>query len=708
MVAAKIEILRAKEAEGRSLLERRPLDREGYAAWSDATREAVGDSLGTESPLFRELLAARRKVSVRYELDPSYHLTQIGANLRRELEVVRKCLAELEAAAGGPAGAATASPAAPRPARASSARAVPEKPRTAGAPRLVVYLEREGKCGRAVLAALEPWGARAVVGTESLFAFRDALREGEREGACAVVVAAGGGAGSGSEGRAGAACAAGFLAALLGPARVAVVGEEEGAALPAGSGILEVWIGDPDGWRPRVLAAFRSAGARLEETPTADARTGKRGSGESGGGRSGLSRRGFLAALAGTASAAVRTRRARASEGRDAPALVRAATSGPRFHFFGYYDKCPWDAAGRRLLAMEAEFCDRQPKPGETLALGTVDLGGGGEFVPFDATPAWSWQQGCMLQWLGPRADREVVYNVLFEGRYASVVRDLDGGATRRLPLPVYAVSRDGRQAVSLDFARLDRLRPGYGYCALPEARPEVRAPEDDGIWWMDLAGGAHRLIVPLAWAARHRPDERFGGAHHWFNHLQFNPSGTRFIFLHRFRAPGGTRWWTRLYTAKPDGTDIRLHADGGMVSHFDWRDDRTILAWARLPDPKDPAGAAKERFYLFDVESGSAEVFAEGVLTQDGHVSFSPDGRWVLSDTYPDAKRLQTLILYRVSDRRRVDVARFHAPERFQGPFRCDLHPRWNRDGTQVCIDSTHEGGRQIYTIDVRRIVEG
>ncbi|MGQ9591262.1 MAG: hypothetical protein ACUVYA_13330, partial [Planctomycetota bacterium] len=109
MVAAKIEILRAKEAEGRSLLERRPLDREGYAAWSDATREAVGDSLGTESPLFRELLAARRKISVRYELDPSYHLTQIGANLRRELEVVRKCLAELEAAAGGPAGAATAS-----------------------------------------------------------------------------------------------------------------------------------------------------------------------------------------------------------------------------------------------------------------------------------------------------------------------------------------------------------------------------------------------------------------------------------------------------------------------------------------------------------------------------------------------------------------------------------------------------------------------
>lgn len=281
MVATKIEILRAKVEEGRSLLERRPLDRESYGAWSDATREAVGESLGRESPLFRELLAARRKISVRYELDPSYYLTQVGANLRRELDVVRKCLAELESAAGGPArdGPASRAVSPPAPSRAAaagrptpvpSARAAPEGSRAAGAPPFVVYLEREGKCGRAVLTALEPWRARAVVGLERLFALRDALGGGDVS--CAVVVAAGGGPGSAPEERAGAACAAGFLAALLGPARVAVVAEEEGAALPAGSGILQVWIGDPDGWRPRVLGAFRSAGAQLEETPAVRAK----------------------------------------------------------------------------------------------------------------------------------------------------------------------------------------------------------------------------------------------------------------------------------------------------------------------------------------------------------------------------------------------------------------------------------------------------
>ena len=37
-------------------------------------------------------------------------------------------------------------------------------------------------------------------------------------------------------------------------------------------------------------------------------------------------------------------------------APVRAVTRGPRHHFFGYYDKCPWDASGRYMLAVETTF----------------------------------------------------------------------------------------------------------------------------------------------------------------------------------------------------------------------------------------------------------------------------------------------------------------------------------------------------------------
>jgi Tol biopolymer transport system component len=39
---------------------------------------------------------------------------------------------------------------------------------------------------------------------------------------------------------------------------------------------------------------------------------------------------------------------------------------------------------------------------------------------------------------------------------------------------------------------------------------------------------------------------------------------------------------------------------------------------------------------------------------------------------------------------------------------LRCDLHPRWSRDSKKVSIDSAHEGSRQIYVLDVEKIVAG
>ena len=42
---------------------------------------------------------------------------------------------------------------------------------------------------------------------------------------------------------------------------------------------------------------------------------------------------------------------------------VREVTRGPFYHFFGYYDKCPWDVTGRYLLGMRVAFMDRPPTP---------------------------------------------------------------------------------------------------------------------------------------------------------------------------------------------------------------------------------------------------------------------------------------------------------------------------------------------------------
>ena len=415
-------------------------------------------------------------------------------------------------------------------------------------------------------------------------------------------------------------------------------------------------------------------------------------------------------------------------------------TRGPNHHFFGYYEKSPWDSTGRYLLALETRFNDRPPRSDDVAAVGLIDTADGNAWRGLGETTAWNWQQGTMLQWLPEAPDREIVYNVREGDRFGAVVRDVLSGEYRVLPRPVYALNPAGGSALSDNFARLAHSRPGYGYAPgrsasealsldfarLRKARPvcgyvgtseslvENPAPDDDGIYRMDLRTGECRLILSLAQAAalRLRPDME--GAFHWINHIQYNTDGTRFAFLHRWKGPAtGRRWFTRLVSANPEGSDLRVLADEDMVSHYDWRDPDRLLAWAR----REPFGT--RYLLLSDDGSGKAEVVGEGVLTCDGHCSYSPDRRWILTDTYPDREdNKRTLILFRPEDSRRVDVGRFYAPPGLTGEIRCDLHPRWSRvvratsstrpgrDGRMVCFDSAHEGTRQMYVMDVSEIV--
>ncbi|MBK7061927.1 MAG: hypothetical protein IPH51_16015, partial [Rubrivivax sp.] len=80
---------------------------------------------------------------------------------------------------------------------------------------------------------------------------------------------------------------------------------------------------------------------------------------------------------------------------------------------------------------------------------------------------------------------------------------------------------------------------------------------------------------------------------------------------------------------------------------------------------------------------------------------------RWLLTDTYPDpTSNERSLLIYDVEQNLRYDIGRFYADPGLRKENRCDLHPRWSHDGTQVCIDSVHEHERQMYVIDVTSVV--
>jgi hypothetical protein len=222
----------------------------------------------------------------------------------------------------------------------------------------------------------------------------------------------------------------------------------------------------------------------------------------------------------------------------------------------------------------------------------------------------------------------------------------------------------------------------------------------DSGILRIDLETGESERIISLGNIARLGtiPNEKFG-IKHYFNHLLFSPDGSRFIALHRWRYPDGSRL-TRLITANPDGSDIRVVIPNGYASHFIWRDPNHILAQSRHW----LGNSAWSNFLFEDKEGGKVEQVGLGVLNGSGHISYLPGNEWILNDTYPQGpQRQQTPHLYHVATNRRFDLGHFHLPRVYTGEWRVDTHPRFSPDGRLVCIDAPHKGeGRQLHLIDI------
>jgi hypothetical protein len=383
---------------------------------------------------------------------------------------------------------------------------------------------------------------------------------------------------------------------------------------------------------------------------------------------------------------------------------ARAVTQTPGCHWFGYYDKLQFDPSGRHMLAMSVDFEGRSPTAADRIRVGLVDLEEDNAWQELGSTRSWCWQQGCMLQWR-PGSDREVLWNDREEDRFVCHVLDTRTRARRTLDRAVYTVAADGRTAVSADFRRINHMRPGYGYAGIPDPNREALAPEDAGIWSVDLDTGVSRLIISIARvAALPYAQGDLSAARHYFNHLLFNTDGSRFIFLHRWRFGDGG-FHTRMMTAAPDGSDIRCVDPHGRTSHFIWRDPHHILAWSWHP-------SRESQFYLYDeriTDAEQVETVGEGVMTVNGHCSYLPDTDWILNDTYPMGDdRLQQLYLYHVPSGQRHDLAAFAAPPDYEGEWRCDLHPRCSPDGRLVTVDSAYDQGRQIYRLDIGDIVSG
>lgn len=385
-----------------------------------------------------------------------------------------------------------------------------------------------------------------------------------------------------------------------------------------------------------------------------------------------------------------------------------AITSGPHDHLFAnYFGINAWSPDNRYVAVLETDVNGRLVNEDEAADICLVDLQDGNRIFKIAQTYCWNFQEAAMFHWL---PDGTCLYNDRRDGKFVTVILNWQTGEERIIDRPVSAVSRDGSTAVSINYARLRLTRPDYGYAGLGQdpLRDEVW-PEDEGLWVIDLKTGESKMIVSIASQKDKMTEIQDPRGLAYFCHTIISPNAKRIFWLARTVenldeqvAEKGhvTEWQTTSMTCNVDGTDVRrCYPDGWAGSHFNWYDDETLAVTAQW----NAGGHWSHTIFKVGDEENRRHI-APGLLEWDGHLIFSPDGKFLSTDGYWNKNFERTWVMVRLEDEAVLPLGTFFVPEKYREQYsRCDLHPRFRPDGKQIGFNSVHEGSRQVYLRDLK-----
>lgn len=373
------------------------------------------------------------------------------------------------------------------------------------------------------------------------------------------------------------------------------------------------------------------------------------------------------------------------------------------YYFFGYYDLNAYHENGKYHLANRVKFMDRLPTKDDVCELGYIDLETK-EFTKFAETTAWNFQQGALMSYNKANYD-EVFYNVRGgEYDYQTCIHNLKTGKKRYTDRACANVSLDGKLGLAVNFNRIYDFRPGYGYSDVKDKWYDVPQPDDDGVYLVDMETGKSKLILSIADCLKQFPNEMFPNKKFVINHITFNPSANRFLFLLRnFQEPTAKTWLTTLITSDLEGNMYEL-IHNGFVSHYHWKNDSQVMFYCECDDIRG--------VHLLDDLSHNYTTYADPDLTfdkkvhgetfNDIHCLYSPNQRYFIGDGYPRPDHCRHIYLYdTVTDECEIILKDYTWQEPI-GDIRCDLHNRWNVKGDKISFDSTRNVKREICEIDV------
>lgn len=414
-------------------------------------------------------------------------------------------------------------------------------------------------------------------------------------------------------------------------------------------------------------------------------------------------------------------------------AEIKFQTPQDQSFWFGYYNYCPMNRSGEKILAHKTTFDGRDVNRQDTAEIGWFSLDDQ-VWHPIGRSAAVNWQQGSMTQWYYEDDHEYIIYNDVEENHFVSRIREVNGELVRTVPYPIYGLNSKAGFSVSVDFERSYWCR-AYHYESIVNNERNRPVVDGDGVFRIDLRTGEKKLIIPIEQIIEAGYIGEFKAAKHWIEHIMLNPSGTRFAFYHRFDAGSGYR--TRVLTANVDGTGLYLLPDWELNdwSHLGWKDDTHFVIFgikrkpigeayqsvvrstgfvgklikmmyratlAKLVTPQiHHKIAASSCYQLYKDREGRIGQYDAGLMVNDGHPSFTKDGRCMLTDTYADAEGYRHLMVYDIEKNKLTEIGKFYSPYNACG-YRADLHPRFSPDESQIIIDSAHSGRHQMIVMTI------
>ena len=360
--------------------------------------------------------------------------------------------------------------------------------------------------------------------------------------------------------------------------------------------------------------------------------------------------------------------------------------------FFGYYDIAQMNIEEDKILAHVVKH--NAVTSNDRAIVGYFSITEK-KFVQITTTRAWCWQQGARLRW-HPLNSNRIILNDVEDEHYIARVVCLDTKETERvIPMALYDIDNNFTYGLSLNFSRLQRLRPGYGYDTLNDETETENAPSKDGIFYLDLRSNQIKLLISLKDLANDVDSEM--KYQHYINHISIAPDGKSFIFFHIWNVPEFRNWKTRLCVYNLKTGKNRILEEKDKVSHYDWKGNEELLVTCYTEK--------KEQYYaIYNTITGEKKNLTNVCLNKDGHPSFYANETKFISDTYPLEHNLQTLFEYDINTNVQKEIVEAYSSPLLYGEQRCDMHPRLALSEKYITFDSTYSDNRRKIILLKRR----